>query len=136
MSRNRYGTAHRVDRNRRRKRSTLQDAIEVVPSHPTTTPTSARQPALPDPGGCVTKSSQRHRVAGDPVVRKVAHQFLTQGPRLVLYRLVAVGPTPFRQGFQSTAEAAPGPLALHHPLPLPGACPVIREAPPVKGPLC
>src|SRR5262245_66545963 len=115
MSRQRYGPAHRVDRDRRRKRGTLQEAIEVVPSHPTTAPT-ARQPALPDPGGGVTESRQRHRVAGDPVIREVAHQFLTQGPVLVLDRAVAVEPTPFRQGFQSTAESTPGRLPLHHPV--------------------
>src|SRR5437660_9457766 len=108
MSRKRYGTAHRVDRDRRRKRGALQEAIETVPSHPTTAPTAAREPALPDPGGCGTKSSQRHRVAGDPVVREVAHKFLTQGPVLVLDRAMAVDPTPFRQDFQSTAEPAPG----------------------------
>src|SRR3954453_16492777 len=119
MSRNRYGTAHRVDRDRRRKRGTLQDAIEAVPSHPTATPTAARQPALPDPSGCGTKSSQRHRVAGDPVIREVAHELLTQGPVLVLDRTVAVDPAPFRQGLQSAAEAAPGRLALHHPVPVP-----------------
>ena len=98
MSRKRYGTAHRVDRDRRRKRVTLHEAIGSIPSHPTATPAAARQPTLPDPGGCGTESAQRQRVAGDPVVREVAHEFLTQRPVLVLHRLVAVEPTPLREG--------------------------------------
>ena len=110
MSRTRYGTAHRVDRDRGRKRVTLPEAIEAVPSHPTATPPPTRQPALPDPGGCGTESGQRPGVAGDPGIREVAHKLLTQGPVLGRDRLVAVPSTPFRQGFQSAAEAALGRL--------------------------
>src|SRR5262249_41991321 len=123
MSRIRYRTAHRVDRDRWRKRMTLQEAIEAVPSHPTPTPATAREPALPEPGGRRAESVQGQRIAGDPVVRKVAHQFLTQSPVLVPHRAMAVEPTPLRQGFQSTAESALGRLALHHPVPMTRAGP-------------
>src|SRR5215469_11929886 len=98
MSWYRYGTAHRVDRQRWRERMPLQEAIQTIPRHPTATPTTARQPALPEPCGCATESDQRHRVAGDPVVRKVTYKLLTQGPMLVLNRPVPVSPTPLRQG--------------------------------------
>src|SRR5271166_5095419 len=131
MSRERYGTTHGVDRDRWRKRVTLQEAIESVPSHPTAAAT-ARQPALPDPRGRGAETVQCRRVAGDPVVREVARELLTQSPVLVLHRMVAVEPTPLRQGFQSTAESALGRLALHHPVPVTGACPVVREAQQVK----
>jgi hypothetical protein len=40
MSGSRHGTAHRVDRDRSRKRVTLQEAIEPVPRHPAATPTA------------------------------------------------------------------------------------------------
>src|SRR5262249_14212488 len=125
MSRIRYGTAHGVDRDRGRKRITLQEAIEAVPSHPAPPPAAAREPALPEPGGRRAETVQCQRIAGDPVVRKVAHKFLTQSPVLVPHRLMAVEPTPLRQGFQSAAEPALGRLALHHPVPMARACPVM-----------
>ena len=56
----RRGTAHRVDRDRWRKRVALQEAIESIPSHPAAAPSPARQPTLPDPGRCGTESAQRH----------------------------------------------------------------------------
>src|SRR5262249_29251030 len=123
----------RVNRDRWRKRVTLQEAIEAVPSHPAATPT-ARQPALPDPRGRGAETVQCRRVAGDPVVREVAHELLTQCPVLVLQLLVAVEPTPEREGLQSTAEPARGRLALHHPGPLARASPVVRETQQVEGP--
>src|SRR6516165_4778419 len=126
MSRQRYGSARRADRDRWRKRRTLEEAIESVPSHPTATPT-ARQPTLPDPRGRDAETVQCRRVAGDPVVREVAHEFLTQCPVLILQVTVAVEPTPFREGLQSTAESALGRLALHHPSPGARASPVVRE---------
>src|SRR6185312_7371336 len=100
MSRKRYGAAHRVDRDRWRKRMPLQEAIEPVPGHPAAAP-SARQPALPDPRGRRAETAQGRRIAGDAVVREVAHEFLTQRPVLVPHLVVAVEPTPFREGLQS-----------------------------------
>ncbi len=63
MSR-RYGAAYRVDRDRWRKRVTLQEAIEAIPSHPATAP-SARQPRFQ-----IHVAAARKRVSADelPVI--------------------------------------------------------------------
>src|SRR5262245_43492474 len=106
MSRGRYGAAHREDRDRWRKRMPLLEAIEPVPSHPAAAPTT-RRPALPDPRGRRAETVQRRRVAGDPVIREVAHELLTQCPELVPQLAVTVEPTLLRDGLQSAAESAP-----------------------------
>ena len=57
--------------------------LQTIAALPAPAPT-ARQPALPDPRGRGAETVQCRRVAGDPVVREVAHELLTQGPVLVL----------------------------------------------------
>src|SRR5262245_19799762 len=106
---------------------TLQEAIEAIPSHPTPTPATAREPALPEPCGRGAETVQCQRIAGDPVIREGAHKFLAQSPVLVPQRLMAVEPTPRPEGFQSAAEPALRRLALHHPVPVARACPVMRK---------
>src|SRR4051794_8670453 len=96
MSRARYRTAHRVDRDRSRERMTPQEAVEAIPTHPAAS-TATGQPSLPEPGRCRPESPQCVRIAGNPIVGEVATELLAECPVLVHHRLVTVDPAPLRE---------------------------------------
>jgi hypothetical protein len=92
-SRSCYGTAHGVNRGRRRKRVTLQKPSELTPGYGPI-PALPGEPPPPDVDGRTPKQAQRKRVALDHVLGEVAHQLLTQRLVLSRYRQVSVLTTP------------------------------------------
>src|SRR5690348_1477751 len=94
---------------------TLQQAIHPLPGDFAAAMTTAK-PFPPEPDHSAAESGQRLRVARDPVVREVPAKLLTQRHVLLRYRVVSIPPAPVRDPRQSPAEAAPGRLALHHPV--------------------
>ena len=75
MSRLRYGAPYGVDRDRWRKRTTLQKAMDAIPRD-SITPSRTGQPALPYLRGRTLESSQCTGIPGDAVVREVPIQML------------------------------------------------------------
>src|SRR5215510_11834249 len=92
------------------------------------------KPPTPDALHGVEKASESPPVPGDAEVRVVPLQLPGQSVVLVGDRRMPVLLAPLRYPAQRAAEAAGRRLLHHHPVALPGATPVVREAQQVEAP--
>src|SRR6202035_1182391 len=67
-------------------------------------------------------------VSGDTEIPKVPQQLPLECDPLLAYRLMPITPAPVGHALERTPEAVLRGLLLHHPVPLAGLGPVVREA--------
>ncbi len=120
-------TAHRMDGCRVDEGVALLKSGEPGPRQPIPA-LAAAKPFPPQTPHLLPKSLQRNVVARDPVVSVVSAEFLIQCLVLLRNRAVSVEPAPLGNRPDCPRKSARGRFALHHPVPLPGSCPIMGES--------
>ena len=122
---------HTVNHACRLERVTLEQAVELGPVQLRRSG-SAAEPLPPAALDLKAQTLQRLDVPSDAKVGIMAAKLAVQHRPLFRHRKVAVAAAPLVETTQGPGEPGPGRLALHHPVALPGAPPMVGEAEHVK----